>query len=199
MNKKDEDRRVRRTKKALRKSFAELLTQKNVRHISVQELTDHADINRATFYLHYKDIYELQQQIEDEVVQEINAILEQYMPGREGESPYRLFVALLTYIQDNAALCKTLLGKNSSHTFLNKMCVIVEKHCLYNWLNHFRVNNNTRELNYFSSFIVYGYVAAIAKWVESDMQDSPDKLARMLGNMGQYGVGFLNHQDTAEE
>ena len=45
-----EDRRVRKTKKALRESLAELLAEKSIQYISVRELTDKADVHRSTFY-----------------------------------------------------------------------------------------------------------------------------------------------------
>jgi len=54
-----EDRRVRKTKKALREGLAELLTQKSIQKITVRELTDKVDIHRSTFYANYEDIYDL--------------------------------------------------------------------------------------------------------------------------------------------
>ena len=52
------DRRVRRTKRLLLKSLTSLMKEKPIKDISVKELTDLADINRGTFYLHYRDISE---------------------------------------------------------------------------------------------------------------------------------------------
>jgi len=191
MNEKNEDRRVRKTKKALRESLAILIAQKNIRDISVQELSNLADLNRATFYLHYKDIYELQQQIEDEVADEINTILDHHMPTVSKQNPYPLFVALLGYIKENAGLCDMLLSENSNHSFLEKLCAIIEKRCLHSWLEHPRLSNAEEDISYFTSYIVYGYVAAITKWVRTGMKSPPDKLAEMMGNMGLYGIGFL--------
>ena len=80
MNTKNDDRRVRKTKKALRKGLSELLLKKNIKDISVRELTDYVDIHRGTFYLHYRDIYDLYAQIEAETAQEVKGILERYTP-----------------------------------------------------------------------------------------------------------------------
>ena len=49
------DRRVRKTKKQLRLALMELLAEKSAKSISVRELTERADINRGTFYIHYRD------------------------------------------------------------------------------------------------------------------------------------------------
>ena len=58
------DSRVRRTKRLLRQGLTELLKEKSIKKITVRELSDRVDINRGTFYLHYKDIYDLVEQIE---------------------------------------------------------------------------------------------------------------------------------------
>lgn len=53
------DRRVMRTKTLLIHSLSTLMKQKNIKDITVKELCELADINRGTFYLHYKDIYDM--------------------------------------------------------------------------------------------------------------------------------------------
>ena len=51
------DRRVRKTKKQLRLALMELLAEKSAKSISVRELTERADINRGTFYIHYRGTF----------------------------------------------------------------------------------------------------------------------------------------------
>ena len=53
------DPRVQRTRSLILKSFGELLAEKNFENISVQDVTDKAEINRATFYKHFVDKYAL--------------------------------------------------------------------------------------------------------------------------------------------
>ena len=52
-----EDRRVRKTRSAIKSSFIELLNEKELEKITIQDIADRADINRGTFYLHYEDKY----------------------------------------------------------------------------------------------------------------------------------------------
>ena len=49
------DRRVKYTKMVLEDSFIKLLEKKDISQISITEICDNADINRATFYAHYSD------------------------------------------------------------------------------------------------------------------------------------------------
>ncbi|MDO9303325.1 MAG: TetR family transcriptional regulator, partial [Anaerolineales bacterium] len=53
------DPRVKRTRNLILQSFENLLAEKNFESISVQDVTDRAEINRATFYAHFQDKYTL--------------------------------------------------------------------------------------------------------------------------------------------
>lgn len=49
------DRRTRRTNRALRRAFASLVLEKGYEHIGVEDITERADVARATFYAHFAD------------------------------------------------------------------------------------------------------------------------------------------------
>jgi AcrR family transcriptional regulator len=53
------DPRVKRTRNLILQAFSELLAEKGFASISVQDVTDKAEINRATFYKHFVDKYKL--------------------------------------------------------------------------------------------------------------------------------------------
>lgn len=65
------DLRIQKTKAAIKKAFLELRRKKPIEKITVTELSRLAEINKATFYLHYSDIYSLAEEIEDEVIDDI--------------------------------------------------------------------------------------------------------------------------------
>ena len=65
------DLRVKKTKSAIINSFLELRSKKPLERITVKELSDFAQINKATFYLHYKDIYDLSESLEEELLDNV--------------------------------------------------------------------------------------------------------------------------------
>lgn len=73
---KREDRRIRRTKRLLIQALTKLMQQKQVNEITVKELTDLADINRGTFYLYYKDIFDMLEKIENEFFGKLEGIID---------------------------------------------------------------------------------------------------------------------------
>ena len=62
----------------------QLMSEKNVKDISVRELAAIADINRGTFYIHYKDVYDLLSQLEEEMAQGVY----QGLPGAQRRWEY---------------------------------------------------------------------------------------------------------------
>ena len=63
-----EDRRIRRTKKLLKQALAQLMDEKEFKDITVKDITERADLNRGTFYLHYTDTYDILNKIENEIL-----------------------------------------------------------------------------------------------------------------------------------
>ena len=71
------DRRVKRTRNAIQSAFSKLILEKELNKITVKELCELADINKSTFYLHYRDIYDLAEQYKQNLAQKIcNIVLE---------------------------------------------------------------------------------------------------------------------------
>lgn len=62
------DKREMKTKRSIRNTFLTLRSKKPIEKITVKELADQAEIGKATFYLHYKDIYDLSDQIGQEII-----------------------------------------------------------------------------------------------------------------------------------
>ena len=105
------DRRVKKTKRQLRLALMELMCEKPQKHISVRELAERADINRGTFYIHYKDVSDLLQQLEDEMADRLSEMCCLHARNTEIDS-YPFLTDLYGFMLDNADICKVLLGIN---------------------------------------------------------------------------------------
>ena len=71
------DLREKKTLRAIRSAFLELRARLPLERITVKELTQRAEISKATFYLHYRDIYDLSAQLQKEVVHSVLESIEQ--------------------------------------------------------------------------------------------------------------------------
>lgn len=68
------DRRKIRTKKLIRQALLELTMEKGLNKISVMDLAERAEINRGTFYLHYRDVADLVDQLKQEIFEGIQLL-----------------------------------------------------------------------------------------------------------------------------
>ena len=73
------DLRQRKTLRAITEAFYELRKQKKLEAVTVTELCRHAEISKATFYLHYRDIFDLSERLQQEVVESIFASMDDPM------------------------------------------------------------------------------------------------------------------------
>ena len=121
-----EDRRVRRTKQLIKQSLIELMHEKPFKDITVKDITERADLNRGTFYLHYVDIYDLLSKIEDETLQAIEEMMLDYRCKINMPSCYELLDELFSYIEDNRDLFEVLLHSQSEGIFLNKLQYLIK-------------------------------------------------------------------------
>ena len=65
------DIRIEKTKQSIINAFIELRSRKELERITIKELCQKAQINKSTFYSHYRDIYDLSDKLETEIVASI--------------------------------------------------------------------------------------------------------------------------------
>jgi len=65
------DLRTKKTLRSIKTAFFHLREQKPLERITVKELVEAAEISKATFYLHYRDIYDLSDQLQQALIREI--------------------------------------------------------------------------------------------------------------------------------
>lgn len=90
-----EDRRSRRSRRALREAFVSLVLERGYAGITVEDITERADLGRATFYTHYTDKDALFAQIVTEVIEEMQRRLAPLLDGTDkgftGQAVLELF------------------------------------------------------------------------------------------------------------
>ena len=192
------DRRVRKTKKNLKESLATLLLEKNINDITVQELVNRADINRGTFHLHYRDIYDMLSQIEAEMLEELDDISRLFPVQQPKESPGPYISAMFQYIADNQTFCKMLLGPFGDMAFVEKLKTLVKEKCLRSLMETWPASE-TQRYEYFASYAVAGCIGLLQTWMDTGMKESPQELAKVAEGMINNGIDYLNLEKAANE
>lgn len=183
------DRRVRKTKRRLRLALMELMSEKAQKHISVRELAERADINRGTFYVHYRDVSDLLQRLEDEMADRLSEMCRSHS-GDEDIYSYPFLTDLFRFVWDNADLCRVLLGANGDISYRQRICDILCDDFLRDFLSCFYPDDAQR-LEQFCAFIVSGSLNLALTWLNSDTEQSPEEMAQLTGKMIMNGIGVL--------
>lgn len=183
----NKDKRVIRTKALLIRSLSTLMKQKNIKDITVKELCEYADINRGTFYLHYKDIYDMLDSIEQELSDKFLQIFQKYNSETNEDFPYPLFLEIFKLVDDNAELFRVLIGPNGDISFIMKIFKLYNIHCLQSEFNKLSPQFSMNQV-YYSNFILYGCVGLIEQWLSRDTKESPEKMAELITKLVSTGV-----------
>lgn len=176
------DGRVRRTKKLLREGLTKLMKEKSIKKISVRELSDLVEINRGTFYLHYKDIFDLVEQIENELFEEFESIINQYSSSPRSSSPYPVFVDCCRFLENNKDICSALLGNNGDIDFTLKLKKFMSERCFEEFTRYNKTAAFKEEYNYIYSYFEAGAVGIVRYWLAdtSSSRKTPEDVALML-------------------
>ena len=184
------DRRVRKTKRQLRQALTQLLQQKPIKDITVREIADLVNINRGTFYLHYKDVYDMLEQIENEIFEEFNAMLTAHPDVDTLDKPLPLLTDLFSFFTANADMAMALMGPNGDHAFVDKLKNLVKDRCFREWMQMYS-NRDTKTFEYFYSFVVSGCLGLFQTWLETEMKEPPEEMAALAEKMILNGVKVL--------
>ena len=179
---KKEDRRVRRTKKLLTQALTQLLQEKQINEITVKELTDLADMNRGTFYLYYKDMFDMLEKIEDGMFEALDAIVSLHEHDDMSQQTKPILLDLFRFIQDNQEMCRVLLSPHGDMNFLHRLNEVVREKCLKAWPN-IRKEKGEADFDYHYSFVVFGCAGIIRAWVNRNCSESAEKMAEMAYGM----------------
>jgi len=187
-NKSSQDRRIRRTKALLLQSLMQLMETKDVRDISVKELSDLADINRGTFYLHYRDIYDMLKQVEDELFLEFNAIFHQDIcRSRTTLSSQKTLLNIFSFLERHRDVARIMVGPHGDHSFVSRL-----KNAVKEYISDLLEDQNSAYYYaYVESFIVSGCTGVIETWLNQDSPRSPEEMSIICNDMLMKGLKML--------
>lgn len=176
------DRRVRKSKEALKNSLIELMREKSVNNITVKELVTRADLNRSTFYNYYSDIPDMLSKLEDELYNEFLYTLEAHIPKKEkvvdvSKGGHKFIEDMCSVIKNNYEFCRCIFSKNGDLNFLFKLEEMIENH-LKNQLREI-FDGKIDHLTYVYSFFKSGYIGILKEWMKGGCVESSEEIANI--------------------
>jgi AcrR family transcriptional regulator len=191
-----EDLRVRRTRKLLQEAMIGLTVEKGFPAVTVRDIAKRAMVNRATFYRHYQDKYDLLSQYMDDLYAMLDSsdepAAERQAPLDALERPPAGLVRMLEHVQAHADFYRAMLGKRGDPEFAHRIRGYIEKRMrvsLSAMASQEQVNKPAFDLCLRS--ISSGGVGAIEWWLENDLPYSPEQMASLAVQLSVAEVRFF--------
>lgn len=183
------DSRIRRTKRLLREGLTQLIMQKSINKISVRELANLIEINRGTFYLHYKDICDLVEQTENELCEDLIDIIDETMPKTK-ENTLGMFLSVCEFLDENRGICRALLSDNGDINFLTKIKNLLSEKCFDEAIDYCDRIQDKSVVPYIISYFEAGSMGVVNAWLADDSQNrkTSNEIALLLRDL--YTSGF---------
>ncbi|MDO4289778.1 MAG: TetR/AcrR family transcriptional regulator [Eggerthellaceae bacterium] len=181
------DRRIARTRRALRRALIELTEERGLDGFTVNDLCARADLNRGTFYNHFRDKDDLLVTLEDEVMEglfrfrgEINKItLVDLAKLKVSKEPLPLLVELFDYLGEQADFLHAMLGPGGDVKFAPRLRDSICSDLILGLLHERYRSDPTPFVQYYVAFYASAYVGVITRWLEGGMQESSEDMARI--------------------
>jgi AcrR family transcriptional regulator len=176
------NRKTRYTKMVLRDSLTELMKEKSILRITIKDICEIADVSRSTFYAHFKDQYDLLQQIQEETVGNIEKLLEKYTNDGSKAGIIRMMEELLHYVADNGESIQVLLSENGDINFQKKIFGFTRQKQVMKYIIG-KYEKKTQE--YASIFMTIGSIGLIHQWLKNNMDVPVSDMAKLFVKMTQ--------------
>jgi probable dihydroxyacetone kinase regulator len=177
------------TKRAMSAALKNLLKEKKLNKITVQDIADECGINRQTFYYHFQDIYDL---VEWTCIEDTEKVLKEnrtYDTWQEG------FLSVFDLAKKDKTFIDNIY-RSVSLEMLEQYLYRLVYPLLKNVVDEKANGQTVREENkkYIADFYKYAFVGVLLEWIRNDMAESPgqivDRVSRIVG--GAIETAFAN-------
>ncbi len=153
---------------------------KRLKDISVRELTEMCDFNRGTFYIHYRDVFDMVDKIEEELIENFREMLAAFPSEEVAEPSGRFLVKIFEYILENKEILCALFGPNGDYGFVSRIKGLIKEQYLRALPGILR-DGQEWHYDYYASFMVSGFLGMLEVWSRRGMADEPETVARLAG------------------
>lgn len=173
------DRRVRRTRNLLGNALLELIQEKKFEQITIQDISDRADLNRATFYLHYGNKEEL---LADSLESYFDTLVEQITPLTL-EKPIwdnpEVDEMVFAHVAEHAELYRVLLGENGMGYVINRVIDYIAQFSALQLQTGLGDVEPHAPIEIIARHVAGSLYALLTWWLINDMPYTPREMAEM--------------------
>ncbi|MGY3187782.1 TetR/AcrR family transcriptional regulator [Lysinibacillus sp. TE18511] len=187
------------TKSTIKNALIIQIEEVGFERVTVKNLASTANINRGTFYLHYKDKFEVMEDLQQELLNELESYVKHVQPLEAFQilktgQLYQPFVEVITCIKEHATAFRVILGEQGSPAFSKRMKEVFSNQILDRLSVIGEELQDSEFRQYLKAFLASAILGVIQEWLDRGNEDvSVEELAtihsrllRFIGNLTQY-------------
>ena len=183
------DRRVIKTKRAIRNAFAALIAEKDLNDITIKDISDVADINRKTVYNCYGGIHEILDEIENELVSSFEKVIQEIDFPRNLENPNKIFETLTDVINGDMEFYSQLMKIDANSHLVRKIVSALKIRVKQTLAQQLPADKKKIEL--IADFITSGMLSAYQSWFNSGREQPIAEFSKEVSVLVFSGVNGL--------
>lgn len=186
------DRRSLRTRAAIYQALIELIEEKGFEILTISDITRRANLNRSTFYLHFRDKSDLVLQMEDEITQNFEKILIQdlvinFKDLEKMDAPIPVIVSMFTYFKENVRLIGAMLDLKGELSLQNQIIQVIQKNISLGFLMGIQSIRFEVPAEYLFSYMISAHLGVVQAWIKKGCIESPEEMATNLMKLSLKG------------
>ncbi|MEC0168059.1 TetR/AcrR family transcriptional regulator [Paenibacillus graminis] len=172
------DRRVARTREAISKAFLELFSEKKFSQITIHDISERANVNRGTFYLHYTDKYDLLDQCIEEHLKQLLTFCS-HNKSREGITTLASELKpVFEFLETNFLFFSAMLQNQRTEVFRERLLEFVSANIKEELDSQKADTLIIHELN--AQFMASAFVGIVEYWIRNNMPHPPQYMAEQM-------------------
>ncbi|HWO76583.1 MAG TPA: TetR/AcrR family transcriptional regulator [Bacillus sp. (in: firmicutes)] len=175
------DRRIVKSKMAIREALISLMQQKDLKDITVKDIVQKADLNRGTFYKHYQYKEDILSEIMDDVIADLIASyrepykdIDQFNVSELTSSAIKIF----DHVSKYANIYSLMIHSNALPGYEDRICQVLKELFLQDFSDYIANAKINKELH--ASYQAYAILGLIIEWVNGGFKYSPIYMAEQL-------------------
>lgn len=176
------DRRVNRTRRELRRSLMALVVEKGYDSVTIEDITERAELGRTTFYLHYRDKEELLLESIDTIADELTEKIYKEINQNEVHSPnrFRPIVFVFQHATENRMLYQIILRGEGSTIAASRIRKIIFDAALMFFNVQLDVSikemMTVEQLELVAAYFSSSLLGFLTWWLETESKYTPEEM-----------------------
>jgi len=188
------DKRIVKTKKAIKSAFFELLKNKDINSITIKELSALAEIDRKTFYAHYNAIYELVDELEDDAILLVANLVYDIDAYSFCTNPDQILSVLETITDNEAFAYVRYLCMTGNANLLSKFRTSVKSRMINEFKPKLGIDDTT--LSVVVDYTIAGISTCYQSWLKEGQQIPIRKLCEEISKIAVLGLSGIELKEV---